>query len=264
MKNWIIQTWTTLLKNQVVLKELGGALVAAVFLFTLNVLLGYCIDDGWVTHATIIGIVAASTTTTFNLTYLPQYLAFTTGTTPSAIKVNALGDGVIMDIDDTGIDAIKTIRRAGENTNSYFLPLANGIIEGKNCEISVTNATASDFTLYGSSKQKGYAYVQSIRQSCLANSGVDFRDFAYIAFPSMGANDELNVTFKDGHTQKFYRDELQEWLGDNQNDIASQYNLDNLNGGVKVANFIGVAQQIAYVVRYQPATGVLSNSVVAK
>jgi hypothetical protein len=247
------------------LSELVRVSIMAIFLFSFACIAECYFAGSGFYVATVIGTVAAGVgvTTTLATTYVPQYLIFTVGTTPSQLKINALGDGVVMDLDAAGLTALRGIRRYSQIADYYFMPLADGIIQGKNVEITVTNQDAAAFTLFGSSKQKGFAYVQSLRQVCLANSGVDFKKFAYLSFPSMAANDELNVTFKDGHTQKFSREELESWLGNNQNETSSRYSLDNLDGNVSIANFIGAAQQTAYLVRYGAAVGALDNSIVA-
>lgn len=211
-----------------------------------------------------IGTLAASATTTINLTWVPQYVFFIAATVPTAFKVNVYGDGVISDIDGNGCTALNSIRLYGAVTNGYLLPVANGLLKGKNTDITITNAVAATVDVYGLAFNAGYAYVQMIRQYLLANSGAEFNDFAYIAFPSAAAGDLYQVTFRDGTTHLFTYLELNAALGLTQVPITSRYNVDNLNGQISLLQATPAAAQTAYLVRYIPVGGVAESAVFGK
>jgi len=200
--------------------------------------------------------LVASTTTTWNMTWLPQFLFFVAATVPTMFKVSVFGDGVIADLDGDGLDALNSIKHVGQVTNGYMINLADGIVKGKNVEISITNAVAAGVDVYGIVTEEGDIYVQSLRQQALASSGVEIRDFAYAAFPSAAAGDVWNITFADGITHKFEMAELNALLALEENPISGKYNIDNLDGTIKVIQFIPAATQTIYIVQFYPAGNV--------
>lgn len=196
----------------------------------------------------LIGSMLASTTTVINLTWVPENLYFVAATVPTSLKVTVLGEGVIMDLDGAGILAMSNVRGISRVANAYLLPLANGVITGKNVEISFTNAVAGVVSLYGYGERKGDMYIQTIRQSVLANSGATFSKFAVLAFPGIVAADTVDIRYHDGLTQRYHRDEL---LGMNMNDQdnTASYLIDNLEGQITDVAIVGSAQT-AYLMRY--------------
>jgi len=75
------------------------------------------------TMTTGVGVV-----TTFNLTWVPQYIHFVAGTQITGLKVTVLGDGVIMDLDAAGLSVLYNIRQFGQVINGYTVPLALSLI----------------------------------------------------------------------------------------------------------------------------------------
>ena len=199
-----------------------------------------------------IGQLAASTTTTINLTWLPQYLYMVLSTVATAFKVTVFGDGVISDLDGNGLDTFGQQRLIGQETNGYIIALSNGIIKNKNVEITITNAVAAGVDVYGIVREEGDVYVQTIRQQVLANSGADFMDFAYLGFPSAAAGDKFTVTFEDGTVHDLNRLELTAMLQFTQNIVTGNYIIDNLDGEIRKVNFIPGAAQTVYVQRFLP------------
>lgn len=207
-----------------------------------------------------IGTIAGGigTTTTLDLTYLPAMIHFVTATVPTAVKVNVLGDGVITDLDGAGIAAISRRLRISGVTNGFGVALASGIVIGKNVQISITNATADAFDLYGYSEAYGMAknngvYVKSLQQKVFANSGDVFTNFAEMSFPSLTVNDQLDVTYRSGFIQKMSPADLRwnlsydAYIG---NDV-SDFRLPN-RAQISQVVFIPALDEQVYIVKYAP------------
>jgi len=200
-----------------------------------------------------IGTVASGvgTSTTFDLTFCPQFISWIQ-TAAVDIKITILGQGVTWDVPATGITELGIVRQLGRFTNQYVLQIADGLIPGYQISLTVTNQVASTFTLYGHSENRGAGFIQGGQQVCLANSGIDFRNFYYLAFPSAGANDLFTVTWRgDGTNQQYRREELRARLQRYQNVInSSGYSIDNLSQEVSKVNFVPAAEQTIYYTRY--------------
>jgi len=202
--------------------------------------------------------IPATVTTTFNMTWLPQYFYFTAATVPPLFKVSAFGDGVICDLDGDGVNALNSIRLVGQVTDSYLIQVADGIVKNKNIEVTITNGIASTMDVYGIAFEDGDIYVQSLRQQALASSGVEIRDFAYACFPAAAAGDVWNITFEDGTTHKFEKEELKIWLAltENPRTVIQKYNIDNLDGTIVQVQFTPAATQTIYIVQFTGVGGV--------
>ena len=187
-------------------------------------------------------------TSTFNLTYVPQYIHFVAATQITSMKVSVLGDGVITDLDAAGLSALYNIRQYGQVTNGYNIPLADGLIPNKNVEITVVNSAAQTPTLYAISLQKGSAYIQCLRQTALANSGVNIEKFAYLGIPAIAAGDIMNITYVDGLVSKVEPAELPAMS--NLVQSGSLNVIDNVEGFIDLVQFTPAANRTVYVVRY--------------
>lgn len=203
----------------------------------------------------IIGTIPASSAASITLTYVPEYLFFTASLGPNQLRVTALGDGVICDLDGNGISALNGIDQVSRVPNGFLLRLSDGIIKGKNVEITMSNAMATPLTVMAFSERQGVEYVQSLRQAILANSGVEFRDFAVLALPSLVDNDTVDVLYRDGTNQRFTRQELNAMQQQASWNNTSHV-LENLDGRIKSVNVIAASAQTAYVMRFTPVTNV--------
>ena len=190
----------------------------------------------------------AAVVTTFNLTYVPQYIHFVAATQITGLKVTVLGDGVIMDLDAAGLSALYNIRQYGQVTNGFTVPIADGLIPGKNVEITATNSAAQTPILYAISLQKGSAYIQCLRQTALANSGVVLEKFAYLAIPAIAAADVLNITYVDGLVTQVAHAELAA-IG-NLYQSGSLAIIDNVEGMIDMVQLTPAANRTVYLVRY--------------
>jgi len=197
--------------------------------------------------------IPASVTTTWNMTWLPEWIYFVGAVVPSMLKVSVFGEGVITDLDAFGIASLSNIRHIGHVENSTMIQLADGIIHGKTVEISITNADTNPIDVYGLATESGSIYVQSLKQQALEGSGVEIRDFAYISFPHAGAGDVFNVTFEDETTHKFDREEIQALLEFTQSGVDGLYAIDNLDGSIRLVQFTPVATQTINIVQFSPA-----------
>jgi len=195
------------------------------------------------TMTTGVGVVS-----TFNMTFVPQYIAYVAATQLTGLKVTVLGDGVITDLDAAGLSAVYNIRSYGQVANGYMIPVADGLIPSKNVEITATNSAAQTPILYAIALQKGTAYIQCLRQTALANSGIQLQKFAYIAIPAIAATDILNITYVDGLVQNLASAELA--FIAQLNESASLNVIDNVEGFIDLVQFTPSANRTVYVVRY--------------
>lgn len=200
-----------------------------------------------------IGSVPAASTATINLTYVPQFLLIKTpGVAPGvAVKVTAIGDGVLADLDWDGVKALDAIRGVSDLAGVEQLALADGLVAGKNCEIVITNASATDAVdVFAFSQKKGTSYVRSLRNTVLANSGQQFENFAYMGLPAFVTGEIINVTYVDGTNQQLDIEDLKGQTAFNQG-VPGQ-NIDNLDGMIDLVVLIPTANRTAYVVTFEP------------
>lgn len=213
-----------------------------------------------------IGTIAGGigTTTSINLTYLPQYIGFTIGTTPQAIRIQVLGDGITYDLDANGIDQLNGFEVNGLIANSYIFPLADGLVKGKNVTITITNGDAAAFDLYGWSKIQAMNYFVYQTQNILANSGVLFDKFGLLAIATPGALDSFRTTYQSGIVEESFREELNFDVQYFQNPVTGIYLINNLDQIIKSVNIIPSADRVAYLMRFSPISGSIDNAPITR
>jgi len=207
-----------------------------------------------------------SVTQSVQLNFVPEFIGFTVATAPSAVRGTAFGDGITTDLDAAGVLCLGRVRRIGIIANMYVIPVADGVIAGKTWELIVTSAAAGAFSVYAMGNNKGKNFIQCIRQYVNANSPTPFKNFHFLGIPSMGATDQCDITYRNGLTHKFVREELQYMITASQNDVVG-YNIDNLDpmtqDAVDTALVSVGAGQNVYVMRTTMAgavqTGVQNN-----
>lgn len=212
------------------------------------------------TMAVILGTLTtgAAAVSTFNTTYLPKYLFYSAATQLTGVKITVQGDGVIFDSDANGLSQMGVLRTFGQVSTGYVFTLSNGFVPGKNVIWEFTNSAAQTPIVYVSSDETPLQplYLQLLRQAILANSGMNFTDFATLALPSLAASDVVNVLYNDGTQQQLNRVDIQYKLGYTQNVLNTPvYLIDNFAGRIKLVNVIAGANQTAYVQRWVPAIG---------
>ncbi len=215
--------------------------------------------------AQVVGVVASGVGTTTNLptlSYCPQFLYFEIATTPQAIKVNVNGDGLVMDLDTAGIVAMSNIRSNGRPTNGFLLQLANGLVKGKNVDISVTNGVASAFTVFAINANEVVdvpAYMVTTGIQINASQSFDLSNFSYTAIPSFVAADILNLfgskrtiqgmPVGQAFSTKQEVETLRAILQLTENVSTSKNAIDNFDGTWIQLNFTPNATQKIYVQR---------------
>lgn len=211
------------------------------------------------------GSIAASATASFNLTYIPQFIGFTIATVPTSFQINVQGDGVIFNLDGNGLTGMSNIRSAGIITNTYVFQIADGLINGKNGQVTIANATAAQLDIYAWSKDPGSLYMTYLTQRALQSSGISLRKFAYAAFPSAGASDNFTIQYNTGITQINLRSEATFGIQYTQNQATTRYNLDNIAPAtIDTVTYLPTTDQNVYVMQYQAAKGVVNSAVIAK
>jgi len=208
---------------------------------------------------TVVG--GAGVSTTIETTFLPQFIMFDAAA-PTSIRINVLGDGVIWDVTAAALPGLRTMRMLSQVTaTEHVLPVANGLVKGKNVQITIVNSAAPAFDVYGSSiNNNGNVYIQGLTQNVLASSGIFIDKFAYLFLPSMAAADIMNIMYNDGLVQQTDRFELPGLLQLTQGiNGAGIYAVDNFNGKIRTVQFTPVAAQLVFKVRFS-AVGDVSQS----
>lgn len=219
--------------------------------------------------ANVVGAIASGVgvTTQINaFNTVPQFLYFEIGTTPQNLKVNVSGDTLICDLDTAGLNAIKNQRVLGSATNGFLIPLANGLITGKNIDITLVNNVATAFTLFAVSFQAapvdapGYFYNLGITVN--AGATAEINNFKYLGVPSFSALDILNTY--GNKLMANGQDTGQDWSGKMElentrgtlawyeNNTGNKVAIDNLNGQFTKILFTPNATQKIYVQRLAP------------
>lgn len=217
------------------------------------------------TQAILWGSIAASVAGSFNITYVPQFIGFTVTSAPTAFTINVQGDGVTFNLDATGITNMNGIRYLGIVSNQYVFQIADGLINGKNGTVTITNAAAAQLDIYAWSKSPGSFYYTYLTQNALLNSGVVVNNFAYLALPSIAATDTVTIEYNTGVTQVSTRPDLAYALGYKQNISAARYAIDNIAPAtVRQVTFIPAASQNVYAMIYQAQKGTVNSALVAR
>lgn len=191
-----------------------------------------------------------STAYTINATFVPQYLYFNVAVAPAALKVSVFGDGIITDLDAAGVLFVQGLRMNGRVTNGWIVPLADGFIPNKNLEIIYTTGSAVAVDIYGISLRKGSVYIQCLRQTALANSGVRIKKFAALGLGNAATADVININYADGLSQKVAFEELKPTMQLYANDVNSMIGIDNVDAQISEVMFTPNATQVIHVVKY--------------
>ena len=199
---------------------------------------------------TIAGGVGVSTT--IQITFLPQFLGFFVAINPTSIRINVLGDGVTMDLDTAGIVQLNGWETIGLQATQVLLPLADGLVKGKNVEITIVNNGVPAFDIHGWSKLPSKNYFIYQRQTILASSGVDFGDFALLAVTAPAAADIFNITYRSGIVEaNSTLNEIQFDVSYFQNNVGV-FLINNIDQQIEKVNIIPAAQRVAYLMKFEP------------
>lgn len=189
--------------------------------------------------------------TFINLNYMPALIHYAAATQFTSLKVTVIGDGVVCDLDEEGLDIISRQNRV--TGLDSVIPLANGLVR-KTTEIRIVNSAAQTPGIFGYSKANGNIYIRDIQQQVLAGSGQEFSDFFTLLLPNFVAADELNITYRNKFNQKYAPDDLRidnSFRFDVQDDISDLY-INNDRQKVHSVSFIPNATQQVYMQQFKP------------
>jgi len=145
-----------------------------------------------------LGLVAASSSATFTLDYVPEMLG---------IRFNATGvlnsitlttdDGTLVNLGDAAFKAFAQsfkFSAVDATGDVFYVPVACGLIPNKQCTIYVaTSAGASGIDIYATSTKEALIPVtyKTYQTDVIANGNTYFKQFGRLAILSMGASDVL-------------------------------------------------------------------------
>lgn len=193
----------------------------------------------------------AAVVTTIDLQYIPEKIFYVAATQLTSVKAEVLGEGVILDLDATGLTAQGKHRIVGGVTNGYVLDLADGIITGKSLRLTFTNSAAQTPDIFAFGDNAGSIYVRTLKATVLLNNNTTLQKFAVLFMPSLAAGDKVTVTYEDGLTQIWEREDLNCTSGLYQNTPA--YQIDNLEGKIKMVQVLVAATQTVYITDFKQA-----------
>ena len=204
-------------------------------------------------NGAFLGSIPLSAQGSFTITYLPQFIGFTATSVPTNFQIEMNGEPMLFSLDDPGLTSMTHIRQNSRISNTYVFQLADGMVSGRNCVFTVTNAQAAVLNIYGWSPIKeGFNFYEYSRLTTLAGATSSISDFAYLAFPGASATDRWQVSYNDGSVDNLIREELNYDLGYYQGDTSGRYNIDNINPArIKKVYFTPTAQQTYYRMTYR-------------
>lgn len=196
------------------------------------------------TLTTGVGVV-----TTIDLQYVPEEIGYIAATQLTGFKAEVLGEGVICDLDANGLTAVGNHRLVGKPANGYVIPLADGIIKGKTLRLTFTNSAAQTPDIFAFGDNVGEIYVRTNKATVLLNNNTLFEKFGALFLPSLAAGDKATITYEDGLTQIWERDDIALKSGNYQN--ITGYVIDNLDGVIKSVQVLAAATQTAFVMDFK-------------
>lgn len=138
----------------------------------------------------------AGVTTTFQLPYLPQILTWTQDTGQfTSITVESQGAGTLVNLNAVGLTSVGQAFRTGDATDSFMLPLANGILKNRNTVITVTNSGAQTPNLYARSEGVGTEYYKHYNLTAKQYTGATINNFMFAGFTDSEASDIWNFLY---------------------------------------------------------------------
>lgn len=211
--------------------------------------------------AVVWGSVGASTTGTFTFNFVPQFIEFVAATSPTLFQINVNGDGMVFNLDLNGLSGMTHIRAASRVTNSYLFQIADGLLNNKNGTVTITTGTSAVTVRAWSPVKNGTMYCTFNPAAALAAQAFNLQKFAYASFPSAAATDAFQVAYADGSLDNMTREELNVYLGYTENSGITKYAVDNISPArISMVTFTPVAAQTFYVMKYQPASGIINGN----
>jgi len=205
-------------------------------------------------------VIGAGETVTFQSNYVGQFIVLktlnNTDIKVTQLKVVPLGDGVLCDLDEEGVNIMGTQRLVSTysnftNNDFRIVMLADGVIPGKVTDITITNGGTQNLWVYMPVFGRGTTYVRSLMQTVLASSQSVFRDFSFLGIQREGGDSEatqVSVDYEDGGNHVFSISELlycSAFIQDVQKPV-----IDNVDGYVTRVNIIPDVDRKVYLQRY--------------
>jgi hypothetical protein len=189
----------------------------------------------------------AATAFTFNLTYLPEFLTYTAGTQLTSLRIETQEDGVLHDWTQAGLNAMTNFMKVGASAaNTHVFRLGDGELRPKNVTISGVTAAAGAVPFFANSDNPGAVPFKSSNANVLALNPTLFEKFTAVFLPTMAtATDYAEITFDNGHTQRYEMEELR-----NLSRFYQQVEgiiINNVNGYIKKAVVRCAAATPAYI-----------------
>lgn len=184
----------------------------------------------------------------FNMTYLPEFLTYNHGGNQlTSLRIETQEDGVLHDWTLAGLNAMNGFMKVGTMTaNDVQLRIANGELRPKNVTISGVTAAVGAIAFYVNSDNKGDVAFKSSNAQILALNPTMFEKFTALFIPTMATlTDYAEITFDDGHTQRFEMEDLRR--------LSSSYQqvegiiINNVNGYIRKAIVRTAAATPAYI-----------------
>lgn len=148
----------------------------------------------------------------FNLTYLPQVLHYNAGANQlTSLRIETQEDGVLHDWTTASLNAMNSFMAVGARTaNETWLRLADGELRPKNVTISGVTSAAGAVNFFAVSANKGLAPYKSSSLALLALNPTSIDKFTACFIPNMAAGDYVEITYDDGHSQRWDSTDLRE------------------------------------------------------
>jgi hypothetical protein len=155
----------------------------------------------------LIGTATANATTLLKSTFTPEILVLVAAdlTKVDSIKCNIYGEGVLIDIDQTGLKYLESQGQVQDDSASYTLPVADGKFNKNACDITVVNShAANNIDVYGFGSKQGNLFIKHEMKTYLKGNQIKLDKFLYVAIPGTTADDMYTVVWniKDPETQE--------------------------------------------------------------
>lgn len=205
-----------------------------------------------------LGAIAASGVGTYPLDHVPQFLGIDLLATGDISKVIVTTDvdGTFVNLNDAALKALaqsmKYTTGAFSTGQILYIPLSDGVIQGRKCTIEVTAGVgASGVEVFDTSRRQsttGIVY-RSTMQDVLANGGYKFNMFKRLFILSMGTSDVVTINSNNGASMQVTKRELAS-LGamvyNNSNEVAI---VENVRGEMRDVTVSPTAQRTCVILQ---------------
>jgi len=190
--------------------------------------------------------------------YVPEFIVFkkNSGSLPTALRVTVNGTKVITDLDTNAMAAIGALRNYADPTATYIkIPLADGLMPGKNIQISVTASLVGDSNdlIFHNRNKNGKHYVCCLRSKIFQSSSTRFKSFGLLFLDGATSSDSFNVTMNDGLVHPWTLDEVLLETYETTNGGNTKAIFDNLNQIFKEIEIIAAADRYVTLMFFEEA-----------